>query len=76
MYKNKTTAVKVGNEISSWIRIKSRLKPAHVLFLFMWIILKDFVSWRTQKVMEEHGIKLGGVAFSDLDYADDLSVKK
>ena len=30
MYKNNTDAAKVGNEVSSWFRIKSGVKKGHI----------------------------------------------
>ena len=41
-YENNTAAVKVGNEVSSWFHIKSRVKQGCVLSSFIWIVLMDF----------------------------------
>ena len=60
MYENNTAAVKVGNEVSSWFRIRSGVKQGCVLSPFIWIILMDLVLRSTGKTMGEHGIKFGG----------------
>ena len=74
MYENKTAAVKVGNEVRSWFCIISDVKHGCVLSPFIWIILMDFVLRRTGKAMGDHGVKWGGKIFTDLNYADDLSI--
>ena len=74
MYENNTAPVKVGNEVSSWFRIKSESKQGCVLSPFIWIILMDFVLRSTGKAIGDHGIKWGGKALLDLDYADDLRI--
>ena len=66
--------VKVGNEVSSWFCIKSRVKQGCVLYPFIWIILMYFVLRRTGKTMGDHGIKWGWKTLLYLDYADDLSI--
>ena len=57
MYKKNTAAVKVGNEISSWFRIKSGVKQGCVLYPYIWIILIDFVLNSPGKTMGELKIK-------------------
>ena len=42
VYENNTAAFKVGNEVRSWICIKSGVKRGCVLSPFIWIILMDF----------------------------------
>ena len=68
---NNTAAVKVGNEVSGWLRIKSGDKQGCVLFPFTWIILMDFVLKSTGKAMGDHGIKWERNTLLDLDDADD-----
>ena len=60
MYENKTAAVKVGNEVSSWFCIQSGVKQGYVLSPFIWNILMDFVLRSTGKAMGDHGIKWEG----------------
>ena len=50
---------KVGNEVSSWFRIKSGVKQRCVLSPFIWIILMNFVLRSTGKAMGDHGIEWG-----------------
>ena len=57
IYENNTGAVKVGNEVSSWLCIKSGVKQGCVVSPFMWIILMDLVLRSTGKAMRDHGIK-------------------
>ena len=59
MYENKTAAINVGNEVSSWFCVKSRVKKGFVLSPFIWIILMDFLVRRTGKALGDHGIKWG-----------------
>ena len=73
MYDNNTAVVKVGNEVSSWFCIKSRVKQGCVLSPCIRIILMDFVLMSTGKATGDHGMKWGGRTLLDLDYADDLS---
>ena len=49
IFENNVAAVKVGNEVSSWFRIKSGVKQGCVLSPFIWIILMDFVLRSTGK---------------------------
>ena len=49
MYENNTAAIKVGNEVSSWFCIKSKVMQGCVISPFIWIILKDFVFSSTRK---------------------------
>ena len=74
MYENNTTAVKVGNEVSSFFFIKSGVKQDCVLSPFIWIILMDFVLRSTGKAMGDHGIKWGDKTLLDLHYAYNLSI--
>ena len=74
MYENNTATNKVGNEVSSWICIKSGVKHGCVLSSFIWIILVDFVSRSTKKAMGDHGIKWRGKNLMDFDHTDDLSI--
>ena len=74
MYKNDIAAVKVGNEVISWLRIKSRVKQGYVLSRFIWTILMNFVLRSTAKAMGEHRMKWGDKTFLDLYYADDLNI--
>ena len=57
MYENNTVALKVGNEVSSWFRIKSGVKQGCCLSHFIWIILMDFVLRSTGTARGNHGIK-------------------
>ncbi|XP_065568765.1 uncharacterized protein LOC136032370 [Artemia franciscana] len=71
MYENNAAAIKVGNEVSSWFCIKSGVKQGCVLSPFIWIILMDFILRSIAQAMGDHGIKRGGMALLDLDYAAD-----
>ena len=62
MYEDSIAAVKVGNEVSSWFRIKSGVKQGCVLSPFLWIIVLDFVLRSTGKAMGDHGIKWVSIA--------------
>ena len=64
MYENNTTAVKVGNDVSTWFHIKSGVEHICVLFPFISIILMDFILRSTGKAMGDQGINLGGRNFS------------
>ena len=56
MYENNTAPVKVGNDFSSWFRVKSRVKQGCVLSPFLRIILMDFVSRsKGKETMESYG---------------------
>ena len=57
MNENNTSAVKVGNEVSSWFCTKSGIKHGCVLSPFVWIIFMDFVLRSTGKATRDHGIK-------------------
>ena len=57
MYENKTAAIKVGNEVSSWVCIKLGVRQGCVLSPFIWLILMDFVLKSTGKAMGDHEIK-------------------
>jgi len=74
IYENNTASVKVGNEVSNWLCIKSGVKQGCVLHPFILIILMDFVLRSTGKAIVDHGIRWGGEMLLDLDYADDLSI--
>ena len=74
VYKKNTAVVKVGNEVCNCFFIKSGVKQGCVLSPFIWIILMDFILRSTGKAIGDHGIKWGGKAILDLDYADDLSI--
>jgi len=74
MYEDKITAVKQGNEVNSWFRIKSRVKEGCVLSPFIWVILMDFIIKSTAKKMGEPTFKWKSKTLLDLDYADDLSI--
>ena len=43
MYENTTAAFKVGNKVSSWFCIISRVKQGCILYPFIWIILLEFI---------------------------------
>ena len=73
MYENYIAVVKVGNEFSSWFRIKSGVKQCCILSPFIRIILMDFVLRSTGKAMEDHWIQWENT-LQNLDYADDLSI--
>ena len=66
--------VMVGNEVSSWFCIKSRVKQGCDLSPFIWIVLMDFVLRSTGKATGHHGIKWAGKTLLDLNYTDDLSI--
>ena len=74
MYENNTVAVKVGNDVRTWLCIQSRVKQACVLPFFIRIILMDFILSSTGKAMEDHRIDWEGKTLLYLDYADDLSI--
>ena len=74
MYKNNTAVVKVGNKVSSWFCIKSRVKLGCVLSPFILIVSMDLVLRSTGKAMAEHGTKCESQTFLDLVYTDELSL--
>ena len=74
MCQNNTAAVKVGNEVSNWLCIKSGVMQDCVLSPFVWIVLMDFVLRSTGKAMEDHKIKWRWKTLLDIDYADNLSI--
>ena len=71
MHKNSTTAVKVGNEISSWFPIKSGVKQSSVLSPFIRITLIDFVLMSTGRAIGDQGIKWGGKTLLDSSILDE-----
>ena len=68
IYQNSTAAVKVGNKVSTWFRVKSGNKQGCVVPSFIWIILMDLVFRSKGKAMGEHGIKWGRKTFLDRLY--------
>ena len=46
IYENTIAAVKVGNEFSSWLHVKSGIKHGCVLSPFIWVVLMDIVLER------------------------------
>ena len=66
--------IEVGNQISSWFRMKPGVKQGSVLSPIIWIILTDFVLRNAGKTMGEHGIKWGRKTILDLDCPNDLSI--
>ena len=72
IYENNIAAVKVGNEVSSWLCIRSGVKQGCVLFPLIRIILIYFVLRSTGKAMGDHGIKWRGLDFDFVDYLSNL----
>ena len=60
MYKNNTSVVKVGNEVSSLFNIKLGVKQGCVLSPLIWINFIDFALRSTKKAISEHGINWEG----------------
>ena len=65
VYENIIVVVKVGNEDTSWFRIRSGVKQGSVLSLMG--RLSDFVVRSTAKAMGDHGTKWGGKTLLDFD---------
>ncbi|XP_065564326.1 uncharacterized protein LOC136029748 [Artemia franciscana] len=74
MHMNGIFAVKVGNEVSNWFRIKSGFKLGCILSQLISFILIDFVLRSTAKETRVQGIKFGSKTLEDLHYANDFSI--